>query len=194
MERDQSGFTTVFPYLLSGMLLFASFAGCKKDDSQKASLPPQIIYHTFTVSTQTLTNDTVFYDVDDDGVDDITVTKTIDTVGPGIQYSGKIYSLNPEFRFAYMNMASHNQMVDSGQIVNNSTDFSWIDSPVYGGGISFTPGSNNWANGVFWHYFAYCRNKPGTYNLGWFHFNYMVIDELGYNKTPNQSIVVGQKN
>jgi hypothetical protein len=85
-------------------------------------------------------------------------------------------------------------MLDTNDILINSNEFQWMDTIKYEGSIPYIVGKTSWPYGVFTKYFGFqARTNINTINYGWFHLEFFVIKELGYNLISNRSIRVGQK-
>lgn len=171
------------------------FGKCRKNDEENQDQNVSaIIFHSYNYNPLLINNDTLFYDFDDDGCNDLTVTKQIDTVGSNIHYSGTIYGLAGNIKFTCMSLNPESYMVDSGTVISNSNNLIWLNRLIYKGSAPYFPGSSTWAEGAFRPYFGFYVQNGNHLNYGWFHFNYLVIDEIGYNKTANLPVTVGQKN
>lgn len=166
--------------------------GCKKGKQEVTE--NKINFQEFTVDHSTITNDPVSYDFNSDFIPDIAVTKHVDTVDGIIHYSGRIFSLKGKILFTYVQIRPYYSMVDTNDIMTNSTEFQWLDTIRYEGGIPYIVGNTSWPYGVFTKYFGFKVNSGATdYNYGWFHLEFFVMKELGYNLISNSPIRVGQK-
>jgi hypothetical protein len=174
------------------VIFLLALAGCHKDSQEISG--NEIIYQEFTIDHSKVTNDTVYYDYNSDLVNDIAVTKQIDTVNGTIHYSGRIFSMKEDILFTYMQISPEYAMLDTNDIITNSNEFQWMDTIKYAGSIPYIAGNTSWPYGVFTKYFGFqVRRMADTINYGWFHLEFFVFKELGYNFISNSPIRVGQK-
>jgi hypothetical protein len=166
--------------------------GCKKENNSVTY--NSIIYKEFVIDHSKINNDTAFYSANSDSLIDIVVTKHIDTLGGTIHYSGTIYSLQDKILFTYMRVKPDYAILDTNDIIINSDEFEWMDTIKYAGSMPYIQGNTSWPYGVFLKYFGFqVKTNASNNNYGWFHLEFFVIKQMGYNAISNRSIRVGQK-
>jgi hypothetical protein len=178
-------------YCIIGLFVIM-LIGCKKESNSEDH--NSIIYKEFIIDHSKINNDTAFYDINSDLKIDIVVTKHIDTLGGAFHYSGTIYGLQDKTLFTYMQMKPDHAILDTNDIIINSDEFEWMDTIKYAGSIPYPLGNTNWAYGVFLKYFGFqVKKNVSKNNYGWFHLEFFVIKEIGYDPISNRAIRVGQK-
>jgi hypothetical protein len=156
---------------------------CKKDNID-SKIAVDIYYQSFVIDYSKIKNDTSYYDINNDKVADIVAVRHTDTLpNDELRCSGKIYSLKDTMMFTFMRIKPNTAMLDTLDIINNSSNFSWIDTIRYSG--------NMW-QGIFTPNFGF-QHKNNGINYGWFHFDTGLLSEIAYNKIQNSSIRMKQK-
>lgn len=177
-------------------LLIIVFA-CEKDDNENDNNMGEtssIYYQEFSVDTTNFSNDTVFYDVNNDGVIDIEVSRFIEIENPDVDYEGQFRWVNDPMSFCYMKNTLSTSMIDLGDEINgNSGLFEWRPVVNYSGGTGIVSENHYWAHNVFTDYFGFKYNSDQDTQYGWFRFKHFELAEMAINITPNEPILVGQK-
>ena len=163
---------------------------CKKDSQNYRY---DIIYQSFFVDSSKLNNDTVFYDLDNDNINDIAIMKKIDTIDNKIHYVSKIFSLKEIILFTYYKIRPSTLLLDTLDIIDSSDKYSWTDVVHYEYETNYINGSSDWMNGIFADYVGFQIINGDKINYGWFHVYCFLIKEIAYNKTTNLSIRIGQR-
>ena len=181
--------------ILSTILIFV--VACEKDDDSKDNNTGEsssIYYQAFSIDTTNYSNDTVLYDVNNDGVFDIEVYRFIEIENSEAQYGGQFKWINEPMNFCYMKYTPSTYMIEHGDEINGNNDlFEWDSIINYSGGIGVFNDDHYWAQGVFTEYFGfkYISNQGTLY--GWFRFKHFELAEMAINTHPNEPILVGQK-
>jgi hypothetical protein len=177
---------------LSTFLIFV--VACEKDEpAPHNNTESSIYYQEFSVDTTNYSNDTVFYDVDNDGVIDIQVTRFIEIENSNVQYGGKFQWVNDSMNFCFMQNNPSTVMIGPGDEINgNSGIFEWEPIILYSGSTGIVNENHYWAQGIFTPYFGfkYMTNQGTMY--GWFRFKHFELAEMAINTNPNEPILVGQ--
>lgn len=172
-----------------------SVSGCKKtnDPAPVSPATSSIVYKTFVADSVNFTADSLFFDVNNDGTNDIKVTMQHTPSGAIMNYSGSISAVNNNMSFCYMKTAPTWAMLVLNDNINSTTSLNWMPVASYSGTNSFTSGSNSWAQGIFTNYFGFKITLNSRNYYGWFHFKWQTITETGMNLTSEATIKVGQK-
>jgi hypothetical protein len=167
------------------LMLSILFLCCNKEINNN-DYSYDIYYQDLTIDDFTYKNDTFFYDIDNDAIMDIAATKHIDSLGNNIyRYSGKIFSIKELMLFTYIKIEPKYSMLDSTDLIVNSNKYLWSDTIKYSG--------NTWRN-IFTPNFGFQVKKNSDLYYGWFYFNTMELQAVGFNRKPNSPIKMGQKN
>jgi len=182
--------------LILSAILFVVFA-CNKDDDDNDNNTEDtgsIYYQEFDVDTTNYANDTVFYDVDNDGAFEIEVTRTIEIENSEAQYGGQFRWVNEPIDFCFMVNTPSTSMIEFGDEINgNANFFEWQPVINCSGSVGVLNENHYWPQVVFTEYFGfkYMSNQGTIY--GWFRFKHFELAEMAINTNPNEPILVGQK-
>ncbi len=175
-------------------------SSCKKTNNPAPATPPPtgtatstIVYKTFSADSVNFTADSLFFDVNNDGVYDIKVTMKHTLSGSTMSYSGSISAVNNNMSFCYMKELPNLTMLALNDIINSTDSFNWNPICTYIGSGGYVSGSNSWAQGIFTNYFGFKITLKSKNYYGWFRFKWQTITETGMNLTSEASIKVGQK-
>jgi hypothetical protein len=153
------------------------------NDNNELKVENDIYYQSFAIDYTKIKNDTFYYDLNNDTTIDIIAIRHTDTIQKNeLRCSGKIYSLKDTMLFTFMRIRPTTAMLDTNDIINNSINYSWIDTIKYTG--------NMW-QGIFTPNFGFQIKNKGL-NFGWFHFDTGLLKEIAINRTKNTSIRLGQ--
>lgn len=177
--------------------LFIFFVACDKDEDEidnNTGLTSSIYYQEFNVDTTNYANDTVYYDVDNDGVFDIQVTRYIEIDGSDVQYGGQFKWVNDSMNFCFMINTPSTFMIAPGDEINGTGDqLEWQPIINYAGSTGIFNENHYWADGIFTRYFGFEYISAQGPLYGWFRFKHFELAEMAINTNPNESILVGQK-
>ncbi|NEN25426.1 hypothetical protein G3O08_18200 [Cryomorpha ignava] len=101
-------------------LLIVVFA-CEKEEDENDNNTAEtssIYYQEFSIDTTNYLNDTVFYDVDNDGVFDIEVSRFIEIENSEAQYGGQFKWINEPMDFCFMKYTPMTFMIELGDEIN----------------------------------------------------------------------------
>jgi hypothetical protein len=184
---------------LTGILGLLIFTNCSKEEdvilsgNNNQTTQNNIFYQEFSVDTTNNGNDTILYDIDGDFNLDFELIKTIVITSQTVSYSGSIKSLTDTVEFIYLKNSPVMGFVELGDNISYSTTYTWYNEVLYSGSTPFISANHYWADGAFTDYFGFQLTRNGTKHYGWFQLKHFQIQELGFNKTSNESILVGQK-
>lgn len=181
-------------FILTTIVLISA-SSCKKttDPAPVVTATSSIVYKTYVADSVNFTTDSLFFDINNDGSNDIKVTMQHTSSGDRINYSGSMSAVNNNMSFCYMKTVPTWTMLALNDIINSTTSLNWMPVASYSGSNSFTTGSNSWAQGMFTNYFGFKITLNSKNYYGWFHLKWQTITETGLNLTSEASIKVGQK-
>lgn len=177
--------------------LFLAIFGCEKDEDENVNPIAEtssIYYQEFSIDTTEYSDDTISYDVNNDGVFDIEVFHYIVIENSEAQYRGQFKWINAMTEFCFMKYNPSISMIKLGDEINgNANLFKWEPIINYSGSIEVLGENHYWAYGLFTEYFGFrhISNQGSLY--GWFRFKHFELAEMAINTIPNEPILVGQK-
>jgi len=186
-------------FLVLIMILFIVISGCNKtseptpDSKTSSSSSSNIVYKSYIVDSLNLSNDTIYYDVNNDNINDIMVTRHLNVNGSTIDYSGIIRGINNNIYFCYIKTQPTWTMLTLDDDINYNNSLNWNFNCIYSGNRPYFSSSNYWTLNAFTNYFGFIINLNSKDYYGWFHFKYQSISESGMNLLSNATIKVGQK-
>jgi hypothetical protein len=152
-----------------------------------------IYYQEFSVDTTVYSNDTVFYDVDDDGVLDLAVSRFIEIENSMAEFSGDFNAINEPMEFCFITYNPLTSMLEPGDEINaNANLFEWQPAISYMGTTGVLNEDHYWAQGIFTDYFGFKYNSDQGVLFGWLRFKHFELAEMAINTNPNAPILVGQ--
>lgn len=177
-------------------IIIISASSCKKKNDPAPVADAEtssIFYKTYLADSVNFTADSLFFDVNNDGKNDIKVTMQHKSVGGMMNYSGSISAVNNNMNFCYMITEPNWAMLAPNDVINSATSLDWMPVASYSGSTSFVAGSNSWARGIFTNYFGFKITLNSGNYYGWFRFKWQTITETGMNLASETPIKVGQK-
>ncbi len=171
------------------------FSNCRKEEDSNLSSTTQstIFYQVFSIDSTDNTTDTIFYDIDGDFNFDFELTKAITISNQTVYYSGSIKSIVDTTKFTYLKNSPVMDFVEFGDLIFDSANYDWYDQVTYSGSGPYVSGNQHWSSHAFTDYFGFQLKRNGNLYFGWFQMKHFQIKEIGFNKTANGSIAVGQK-
>lgn len=196
-ERKPSSYMqmkNIISYLSVLFTLFF-FSNCSKDDDQNQAIilvQQNIFYQEFDVDTTNFDNDTICYDINGDLKLDLQLTKHINIGTSDVQYSGTIESKDDSIRFCYIRTEPNWTMLDLGDEIYSSNIYNWQSFVVYSGNTPYFSAQHYWVDGIFTDYIGFQLIKENNKYYGWLRLKHFRVAEIGINRTPDNSIIVGQ--
>lgn len=186
-----------FRLFLALSTLLIALLGCEKEENGNANATGEdnsIYYQEFSVDTTDYSNDTSFYDVDNDGLFDIEVSHVIVMKNSQAQYRGQFKWINELMEFCYMKYAPSISMIEVGDQINgNQNIFKWEPNINYSGSTVVMNENHYWAHGLFTEYFGFKYISDQGVLYGWFRFKHFELAEMAVNTNFNKPIFVGQR-
>ncbi|MFT5667294.1 MAG: hypothetical protein ACI9DK_001484 [Vicingaceae bacterium] len=180
--------------LLMSVMLIVFSCNKEDDDDNNAGSINSIYYQEFNVDTTNYSNDTTFYDINNDGTFDIEVARIIEIGNTEARYSGQFRSLDEPIDFCFMINSPSLSMIEYGDEINGKERvFEWIPEVNYSGSIGVSNDSYYWPQGVFTKYFGFKLSSAQGPHFGWFRFKHFELAEMAVNLDMNEPIWVGQK-
>jgi len=183
---------------LTGILGSLIFTNCSKEKDVILNINNQpaqsnIFYQEFTVDTTSNENDTILYDIDGDFNFNFELIKTIEIINQFANVTGSIKSITDTAEFTYLKTSPTMDFIDLGDNIFDSTTYIWYNDITYTSNGTFASTNYDWTDNVFTDYFGFQLTRNGNKYYGWFRLKRLEIKEIGFNKTPGESIFVGQK-
>lgn len=184
-----------FNYLLLLSVFTFFILACKKEEIDKNIVKSSSIYYQeFSIDTTNYQNDTVYYDIDGDGIWDLQVSRFIEIKNSSADYEGKFEWINTPINFCYIKTAPEYNMLKKNDEINGTRNlFNWCPKIEYAGTTPVFNDTHYWADGVFTKYFGFQFPSNQDTLYGWFSFKHFELKEIAINTNSNEPIKVGQK-
>jgi len=168
---------------------FFAFMSCQKEEENRPETMAQDFYQSYDLQADSLQykDDTLFYDLDLNGSNDIVLTKYVDYNSSSVQYGGQFYALTDSIVFFYI-LENPTRLLIEGDSVFERQNIQWLDTVKYNGSgpIGTLKNSN-----VFVPFIGMKKVDSQRY-FGWIRCSKLDFRETSLNRSPNIISMVGR--